>query len=203
MRRAPSGEELRREALEARRVFAEQSLRMLPRAKRIAREFWSLVEVLERRYAETVSKVWSLFQRALIEDVECYLKALGARGADDLMGIAIECYERLRSLSADLSWHLEWLKRGFVNELKRGYFASGGKEYLPGDLRAPHAPHTPWLHACSKTRALSISRLIFLTTPRTDVSGSTSTSYLLYSGFPQPSLYLLTTTRYFTAYHPT
>jgi len=134
MRRAPSGEELRREAMEARRVFAEQSLRMLPRAKRIAREFWGLVEALERRYAETVSKVWSLFQRALIEDVECYLRALGARSADDLMGIAIECYERLRPLSADLSWHLEWLKGGFVNELRRGYFASGGKEYLPGDL---------------------------------------------------------------------
>jgi hypothetical protein len=70
------GEGLRPEALEARRVFAEQSLKLLPEARRTAREFWGLVEVLEQRYVETIGKVWSLFQKALIVDVDCYLRAL-------------------------------------------------------------------------------------------------------------------------------
>jgi len=39
---------------EARRVFAEQSLKLLPEARRTAREFWGLVEVLEQRYVETI-----------------------------------------------------------------------------------------------------------------------------------------------------
>jgi hypothetical protein len=53
--RAPSREGLRREALEARNVFAEQSLKLLPRARRTARELWGLAEALERRYVDTVS----------------------------------------------------------------------------------------------------------------------------------------------------
>jgi hypothetical protein len=131
---APSGEGLRREALEARRVFAEQSLKMLPRAKRIARELWGLVEALERRYADAVSEVWSLFQRALVEDVECYLKALDAKNVEGLIDLAIDCYDRLRPLSDGLRRDLEWLKMGYANEVRRGYVVSGGKEYLPRDL---------------------------------------------------------------------
>jgi hypothetical protein len=119
--------------MEARRVFAEQSLRMLPRVRRLTRELWGLVEALEQKYADTVRDVWRLLQQALVIDVDCYLRVLNVKSADELMDIASECYERLRPLSLDLSRALEWLERGYVNELGRCY-SVGGRACLPVDV---------------------------------------------------------------------
>jgi hypothetical protein len=119
---------------EARRVFAEQSLKLLPEARRTAREFWGLVEVLEQRYVETIGEVWSLFQKALIVDVDCYLRALEVNNVEELIGLAIECHDKLLPLSSRLKRGVEWLKMGYMNEVKRGYIVSGDKVYLPVDV---------------------------------------------------------------------
>jgi hypothetical protein len=128
------GEELRREALEARRVFAEQSLKLLPEARRTARELWSLVELLEQKYVETIGEVWSLFQKVLIVDVDCYLRALEVNNVEELIGLAIECHDKLWPLSSRLKQGMEWLKMGYMNEVKKGYIVSGDKVYLPADV---------------------------------------------------------------------
>ena len=119
---------------EARRVFAEQSLKLLPEARRTAREFWGLVEVLEQRYVETIGEVWSLFQKALIVDVDCYLRALEVNNVEELIGFAIECHDKLLPLSSRLKRGVEWLKMDYMNEVKRGYIVSGDKVYLPVDV---------------------------------------------------------------------
>jgi hypothetical protein len=128
------GEGLRRDAIEARRVFAEQSLKLLPEARRTARELWGLVEVLEQRYVETIGEVWSLFQKALIVDVDCYLRALEVNNVEELIGLAIECHDKLLPLSSRLKRGMEWLKMGYMNEVKKGYIVSGDKVYLPADV---------------------------------------------------------------------
>jgi hypothetical protein len=46
-------------------------------------------------------------QLALVEDVNCYLRVLEARSADELMDVVVECHGRLRSVSKQLKRALE------------------------------------------------------------------------------------------------
>jgi len=67
-------------------------------------------------------------------DVDCYLRALEVNNVEELIGLAIECHDKLLPLSSRLKRGVEWLKMGYMNEVKRGYIVSGDKMYLPVDV---------------------------------------------------------------------
>jgi len=84
-------EELRGEALEARRIYFEQSLKMLPRARNASKRAWRIARELEKSYAEALERIAYALQEALVLDVDCMLRVLGASSYEELAVTLARC----------------------------------------------------------------------------------------------------------------